>query len=70
VWAAGSVSANPGVILHWDGNAWVTVRSPPLSGYLSSVFGSARSDVWAAGPASTNLLTALHWDGSSWTTVF
>jgi hypothetical protein len=80
-WAAGgySNSSDVGVplILHWNGTAWKTVKSPAPSGAtgstLNGVSADSATDAWAAGDDEnssdvTKTLTQ-RWNGTAWTTV-
>jgi hypothetical protein len=80
-WAVGNSGLADGsaLTLHYDGNGWSLVPSPPSPGRygkLSAVSAVSASDVWAVGvldeqpgvDGSGGLLHPLmqHWDGSSW----
>jgi hypothetical protein len=57
-WAVG----DGGVVLRWDGMAWLKVPTGPMGGVtqqLRAVWGSAADDVWVVGAEST----ILHWNG-------
>ena len=57
-WAVG----DGGVVLRWDGMAWLKIPTGPMGGVtqqLRAVWGSAANDVWVVGAEST----ILHWNG-------
>jgi len=70
VWAVGRSDGGDGMslgnmVLHWDGRAWSSVRSPYRDdAWLLTVAAIARDDVWAGGG---DLLQ--HWDGRAWRKV-
>jgi hypothetical protein len=53
---------NGGSILHWNGQAWATHRTPQA---LDTVWGTGPKDVWSLGEAHG----LFHWDGQTWSTV-
>jgi hypothetical protein len=58
-WAVG----DGGVVLRWDGMAWLKVPTGPMGGVvqnLRAVWGSAKDDVWVVGTQGT----ILHWTGT------
>src|SRR5262249_32979757 len=58
------------LLLHWDGNTWNVVASPPLSrGGLTSVSMISANDIWAIGGYSSGSTLFLHWDGSAWSQI-
>src|SRR5262249_39628000 len=60
-WAVGY----PNTILHWNGNAWVTVASPfsDSGEFLRGVWGTGPCDVWV----TATYAGAAHYDCTSWT---
>jgi len=80
-WAVGSTIDSAGfdqtLIEHWNGTAWVRVRSPNPGGpnrsnVLYSVAAVSSSDIWAVGTAVQGLTTDTlieHWNGSAWKQV-
>src|SRR5262249_48297164 len=60
VWAVG----NYGAIVHWNGSAWSSGRTPTASS-LGPMWGSGPSDVWAVGSSGA----IVHWDGGAWSSV-
>jgi len=70
VWAVGLSDGGGGtslgnMVLHWDGRAWSSVRSPYRGDvWLLTVAAIGPDDVWAGGG---NLLQ--HWDGRMWRKV-
>jgi hypothetical protein len=57
-WAVG----DGGVVLRWDGMAWLKVPTGPMGGIvqnLRAVWGTAKDDVWVVGTQGT----ILHWTG-------
>lgn len=57
-WAVG----DGGIVLRWDGSAWLKVPTGAMGGVvtnLRAVWGSGKDDVWVVGVEST----ILHWDG-------
>jgi hypothetical protein len=75
VWAVGG-----NVVIHWDGQRWRSVRTPPPGAgeidQYEDVSASGPTDVWVAGrrviPSGEHVTFApvvLHWDGSSWTRI-
>lgn len=71
VWAVGGALA-----MHFDGNSWSTVPTPPpSSGALNAVATLGPSDAWAVGsfPVSSHPRTDStlieHWNGTSWQVV-
>src|SRR6266566_4410465 len=73
-WAVGrqnSTGVFKTLILHWNGAAWSTVKSPSPSSSDAELFGvSTRSgsDAWAVGNYDSNTLI-VHWNGTAWTQV-
>lgn len=69
VWAAASndvwVVGDAGVILHYDGRAWVQVPSG-TGNDLISLWGRSADDIVAVGGRSNG--TLARWDGTRWTT--
>lgn len=61
VWAAGFA----GVVVRWNGQAFVEQTTPNDGSYLLALWGTGPRDVWAAGASDR----AFHWDGSGWTGV-
>jgi hypothetical protein len=63
------------LILHWDGTAWSTVKSPnpgSYSNYLQGVSAVSSTDAWAVGTYVTKSAShtlILHWDGTAWSKV-
>jgi hypothetical protein len=75
VWAGGIDGWGLGrpVVVHWDGNRWTKVPTPPLrfEGALSDIAEFGADDVWAVGqlgtyddPAQPPLL--MRWNGHVW----
>lgn len=64
IWGASEndvfVVGREGMILHYDGTAWITMSGPTLD--LSAVWGTSSSDVYAGGEYAT----ILHYDGTVW----
>jgi hypothetical protein len=59
-------------ILHYDGNTWSPMETPPSErGYrLMGVWGSSGSDVFAVGDDLSNFnATILHYNGSTWSSM-
>lgn len=80
VWAVGIYAGqnndeNPrGLLLHWDGQEWVDVRTDAVEefDYLFGVTALSGDDVWVVGTdaeVSPRRTLAFHWDGVSWTPV-
>ena len=64
VWAVGSYydTKGHGIVLHWDGTAWVEEPAPDNS--PQAVVALAPYDVWAIGTGP--YITAVHWNGYEW----
>jgi hypothetical protein len=58
---SGQDTTEVGVILHYDGTSWTSMKSPTWR-QLYSVVGKSATDVYAFGQYGT----VLHYDGSSW----
>jgi subtilisin-like proprotein convertase family protein len=63
-------------IMHWNGNAWLSVPVPSLNGRnvsFADVAASGPGDVWAVGTyfhqTYGQITLAMHWDGAQWSTV-
>jgi hypothetical protein len=81
IWAVGGAAPifEAGIqpyYLHWDGEAWSIVPSPPVPAYswVEDVSAVSPTDIWAVGaqraqdaPAHETLIE--HWDGNEWTVV-
>jgi len=66
--SAGDIIAvgNVGLILHWNGSAWLDQSVSDL-GHLMDVWAAAPNDAWAVGGAYGPLV--FHYDGAAWTKV-
>jgi hypothetical protein len=88
VWFVGeapplAVTPQPSLAMHWDGNDFEIVPTPPVNTYngtfgrgnsLIAVSALATDDIWAVGAAGDGdpIRTdsqILHWDGSNWVHV-
>jgi len=80
VWAVGEYYSDQvytydtALTMHWDGNTWTIVPTPPqgLRIRLMGVSAVASNDVWAVGlyyPGGAYEPIAMHWDGTAWTIV-
>jgi hypothetical protein len=52
-------------VVHWDGNAWATVKDvppDPVTPGWSGVWGAGGNNVWIANPFQVG-----HWNGTKWT---
>jgi hypothetical protein len=69
VWAVGTNGAvTAGIILRWDGSAWIGVPSPVEGANFIGVSVFDPSDAFAYGNWSSFTKSLIeHWDGSSWT---
>jgi hypothetical protein len=78
-WAVGYVIPPNGqvkpLMLHWDGAAWTTVRTPDPSPPMDSLYDVdfiAADDGWAVGVTGDEARSAaliMHWDGERWAVV-
>ena len=77
-WAVGGTSASgnsKGVLLHYSGSTWTSVRPPPVSisdWVLSDVYFTSPDEGWAVGweEAPRNFTgVLLHYSGGRWTSV-
>ena len=78
-WAVGYTDVNysPKILMvHWNGNAWSRVTSPPVlsgtAGQLSAITVVNAKDAWAVGSSGTlgtSHTLLLHWNGSAWSRV-
>ena len=79
-WAVGrqnSTGVFKTLILHWNGAAWSTVKSPSPSSSDAELFGVSAvsgSDAWAVGwywngPTRAYDTLILHWNGTAWAQV-
>jgi hypothetical protein len=77
IWAVGEyfdldANASKTLVLHWNGDAWHRVASPPagsISTSLQSVAAVSATDVWAVGfrfGTTSNRTLILHWNGRAW----
>lgn len=75
VWAVGTdITANRGLIEHWDGSRWRKVPSPKAGDFsgFTGVSALGPSDVWAVGGYSSGgagKTLAERWDGAKWAVV-
>jgi hypothetical protein len=79
-WTAGSYENSSGVsvplILHWNGTAWTTVKSPTPSGAgvttLAGLSAVSAADAWVVGYYETSGVfepLTEHWNGTAWKEV-
>src|SRR5258706_5608994 len=61
-----TITHQPGLVLHWDGRSWSTVRVP-TNADLSDLWGTGPNDVWAVGQSGDGgSWVVLRWDGRLW----
>jgi hypothetical protein len=79
-WAVGTcetAGVRDTLVTHWNGSAWVHVKSPSPGAKFNSLVGVsalARNDAWAVGSSSDvtvggDTTLAVHWNGRKWRTV-
>jgi hypothetical protein len=71
-WAAGPAEGQAkGVLLHWDGKAWVSASAAlPAGHYLSALSAGSGSQVWGVGNIGPSFASfSMFWTGKAWRTA-
>jgi hypothetical protein len=71
-WAAGPAEGQAkGVLLHWDGKAWVSASAALSAGhYLSALSAGSGRQVWGVGNIDPSIASfSMFWTGKAWRTA-